>query len=162
MQSGRLQLNHDEWTLLASATALLVLILGLTWMVHDLTPDLTDGAARLSDAEQAVVDYHRAIQSGAYSAAYHRMTPTWQRQLCLQDFCDGWYGLTVSEPEIRGLRALRPGEVQISLAFLVRTPSGLEQMMSGHYVVLFDGDNWLLDRVRLVASVPDGKLLTSL
>ncbi len=95
---------------------------------------------RLADASQSVIDFHRAIDGGAYHAAYSQLTPAWQAELDFGSFKSGFHKahrLTVESAEAIPVAG---DEAYVQVALRVN-----QQMLIGHYRVRHDGRKWQLD-----------------
>ncbi|MCA9793477.1 MAG: hypothetical protein KC910_16820 [Candidatus Eremiobacteraeota bacterium] len=134
-------------TLTIAVVALLAVVLGFgQWVVR--ASRHSDGA-RLVDAAQSVLDFHRAIDGGAYEAAYSRLSPTWREALPRGEFESGFRNLNHLETEVVGVRAVGPGQARVEVTLTATQPGGASAHLAGYYVVVFDGQTWRMDASHL-------------
>lgn len=134
-------------TLTMAVVALLVVVLGFGHWVFRASQK-RDGA-RLVDAAQTVLDFHRAIDGGAYEAAYDRLSPNWREALPRGEFESGFRNLDHLETQVVGVRAVGPGQARVDVSLTALQPSGTAAHLSGYYVVVFDGRSWRMDASHL-------------
>lgn len=95
---------------------------------------------RLGDASQTVIDFHRAIDGGAYHAAYSQLTPAWQRELGYQEFESGFR--KARRLKVESIEAVPAGTRKAYVHVSVKVD---QTLLQGHYRVHHDGYKWQLD-----------------
>lgn len=99
---------------------------------------------RLGDAGQSVVDFYRAVNARAYSAAYGRLSSDWKRELSQNAFERGYAPVQQVDCRLVGIKALDANTARVSVELAVIEKDQVKNI-SGHYIVVYDGRGWNLD-----------------
>ncbi len=108
----------------------------------------TTGPVRAVDAAQTVVDFYRAVNAEAYSAAYARLSPQWQSELSLVDFASGYAPVRHINCRVTDLQTLDSQRALVAVELDVYE-AGQMKKFRGHYTVVYNGVHWSLDASHL-------------
>ncbi|MGE0494003.1 MAG: hypothetical protein AB7S38_32640 [Vulcanimicrobiota bacterium] len=116
--------------------------LGLS--IKQASANSTPPTGRLGDAGQSVVDFYRAVNARAYSAAYGRLSSDWKRELSQNAFERGYAPVQQVDCRLVGIKALDANTARVSVELAVIEKDQVKNI-SGHYIVVYDGRGWNLD-----------------
>lgn len=110
-------------------------------------------APRTQDAQQAVLDFHRAIEGEAFQVAYAQLSPQWRDDISLAEFRRGFQGLQTVNYAVARAELVCPNRARVAVSIRLWRQQELEDYL-GHYELLFNGERWLLDNNQLSPASP--------
>lgn len=121
----------------------LMLLVGAFWWTAGMGAR-GDTLPRSLDASQAVVDFHRAVDSGAYQVAYAMLSPEWRAEISLADFEKGYGGARLIGFTVVDAQVVQSGRAEVVCRFVL-SDQGESRDYRGRYQLKHDGERWLLD-----------------
>lgn len=104
-----------------------------------------------TQAAQTVTDFYRAINGGAYSAAYNYLSTSWRKELTSAQFEAGFIGAEKVHCQFLSVEAVSPREARVEVILNVDDGRVYQNIRCNYKMVLEEG-SWKLDNRQMVRS----------
>ncbi len=102
-------------------------------------------------AAQTVTDFYRAVNGGAYSAAYNYLSSSWRKELSSDQFEAGFHGAEKVYCQFLSVEALSAREARVEVILNVDDGRAYQNIRCNYKMVLEEG-TWKLDNRQIVGS----------
>lgn len=138
--------RHLPWGAWIVGLAILVVAFQATFTDRQAWAAGEAPALRTEDASQTVTDFYRAINGGAYAAAYQRLSTTWRKELSQERFESGLTQAQRLRWQFLNVQASEDGRARVDVIVSV---DGGRKIMEGYYDLVVENGSWKLDKAAI-------------